>query len=190
MKLDLPISFAGQTVTIIGGGPSLDGFNFSRVKDPVIAINDACYVKKAAIIVAMDKSWHSKNGKYLAAYDGYLVTDRDTTRKDAVRVEYHEGLKHENEFDWTIKKANLSGFLALAVALHLGAQKVVLLGYDGGYSGKSNWYNNPNAATPSGYSNKNAYYDIFKHHDIVNVGMDSQIQSFRKIPIDAPLYES
>lgn len=190
MKLEVPISFAGQTVTIIGGGPSLKDFDFQRVADPVIAVNDACYAHHSAIIVSIDASWHYRNGKYLAAYDGYLITDRETNRKDAIRIQYHEGLKHENEFDWTMKAANLSGFVALAVALHLGAKKVVLLGYDGGYSGDANWYDNPNAATPEGYSGKNAYYDIFKHHDIVNVGLDSKINSFRKISIDAPLYES
>lgn len=190
MKVNVPISYAGQTVTIIAGGPSLKGFNFSRVVDPVIAVNDSCYRRHSDIIVSMDAGWHRRHGAYLAAYDGYLVTDRPSSRKDAILVEYHEGPRKEAEIDWAIKAANLSGFLALALALHLGAKKVVLLGYDGGYTEESNYYANPNAATPTGYSNKNVHYDIFKDMDIVNVGMESQIKAFRKIPIEAPLYES
>ena len=189
MKIDIPISFAGQTVTIIGGGPSLKGFDFKRVVDPCIAINDACYAHHSEIIVSIDASWHYKHGTYLNAYDGFLVTDRESRRKDAIRIQYHGGARGENEFDETLKAANLSGFLALAISLHLGAKKVVLLGYDGGYAEDANWYTNPNATNDEGYSNKNAYYDIFKGHDIVNVGMDSKIKSFRKIPIESNFYE-
>ena len=188
MFLELPISFKGQTITIVGGGVSLKGFDFSRVKPPVMAVNDSVFYVDAKYLVAIDASWHKKHGEFLDNYDGYLITYIKTERKDAFMIK----LDIRNSWhDYTLKSASLSGFTALAVAFHMGAEKVILLGYDGGFEvgQSSNFYPNrcANIATKT-YERKNMHYEYFSRYPIINVGMESKIPWFYKVPLDCDFY--
>lgn len=190
MDLNLPKILKDKDVTILAGGPSLEGFDFSLVKQPVIAVNSAAYFAKSNILVSLDKDWHKANGRFLDNYEGYLVTDRETHRKEAFIIRYDTPNK-AGSLDWTMKKNNLSGFIALAVALNLGAGKVFLLGFDGGFNGeKANYYENPKPGNDHEYSRNNDLFDIFKENNIINVGLDSRIEAFRKVPLNTNFYLS
>ena len=138
MHMDLPYILAGKTVTIVGGGPSLEGFDFSRLKGYVIAVNNSAFLCKSDMLVSLDKDWQLVHIDFLKEYNGLFISDREAA-VPTFRIEYTQ--KAADSHDWTLQKANLSGFTALAVALYLKAAKVFLLGFDGGYNGeKSNHY--------------------------------------------------
>lgn len=190
MDIDLPKILKDKAVTILAGGPSLKGFDFACIVPPVIAVNSAAYFAKSNILVSLDKDWHKANGRFLDNYKGYLITDRETHRNEALIIRYDTPNK-AGSLDWAMKKNNLSGFIALAVALNLGACKVFLLGFDGGYTkGKANYYNNPKPGNDHEYSRNNDLFDIFKENNIVNVGLDSRIEAFRKVPLNTNFYLS
>jgi len=195
MKINLPDSvFKGHTVTIVGGGYSLASFDFNRLRQPVIALNYAVKYFPSSMFLCIDAPVTEKYGmgEFLDSYSGYKVCLRNLTeRNDFTQVEIfpnHDTL----DLDWHIEKVNLSGFLAIAVALHLGAEKIYLLGFDGGYQdpAKPGWeaeaYVGPGQNT---LINQNPYFDFFGLEKIINVGLDSRIESFPKVDINSNFYK-
>ena len=95
--------------------------------------------------------------------------------------------------DWHVLKANLSGYFAIAVALHLGADRLILLGYDGGYAvGEEAPNFHPYHYQGPGmnfYTPMNEYYKFWADRNIINVGLGSRIDVFEKAPIDSNFYE-
>lgn len=188
MRIDLPDILKNKVVTIVGGGPSLKGFDFSRVSGYVIAVNNSAFFVKSDMLVALDMNWQMVHSLFLESYEGILVSDRKAAFPAKI-IQYTA--MAAGSLDWTMKKVNLSGFVALSVALHLGAAKVVLLGFDGGYSGQaSRYYKGDRPVNDHNYSSRNELWNIFKDRNIVNVGMESKIESFRKVPLEGNFYES
>jgi len=185
MKIALSNIFEGKIVTIIAGGPSLKKFDFSSVKTPIIAVNDSCYNVEADMIVAMDQSWHKAHKKFLDTFPNPIVTSMPSHYEKAIQIE----IEKDCLLDFCINSAQLSGFLALALAFHLGASKVYLLGYDGGFlRTQSNHYKNKSNIGSKSYERANMWYDYFKKYPVINIGLDSLINSFTKVSLLAPYY--
>ncbi|MCK4819384.1 hypothetical protein KA005_26665 [bacterium] len=193
MKTNLPDIFDGQTVTIVGGGPSLEGFDFHRLRQPIIAVNSSFLRCDCHVVVAADPPWEKEYQKELESFHGLRIsyTGRNMTYFHEVLI---DGTPEPFSEDWCILKANLSGFFALSLAFALGASRVILLGFDGGYEGgKATHYPNPSQGyvASDSYEKANDFYDIFnvKHHkDILNVGLNSKIKSFPKVDINSDFY--
>jgi len=186
--VELPISFRNHTVTIVGGGVSLKGFDFSRIRQPAIAVNDSAFYFDSQYLVSIDSGWHKHHDSWLDEYKGYLITHNVTHRREAFVIRLDQ---KESWLDSTITAAGLSGFTALALAFHMQAERVVLLGYDGGFSEglESNFYPNKCANIGSkSYERKNKYFEWFSRYPIINVGMNSEIPWFRKVPLDSDFY--
>ena len=138
-------AWAGEPCFVIGGGPSLVGFDFERLRGRgrVIAINRAFeFIPWADMLFFMDwnfyKLYHngtSKVGEW-NSFKGYkvflnligrLLEDCYSVRslgRSGVSRSHEEGLYHGNN----------SGFGALQLAACLGARPIYLLGYDMGES--------------------------------------------------------
>ena len=173
MRLNIDKIFKNKSVAIIGGGSSLIGFDFSRVKGSVVAVNNSCYSLESDVLVALDKNFYERNKAFLDSYTGFMVTDRKVGRKDVAKIEY------DSASDWTMRKVNLSGFTAISVAFYLGASKVSLLGFDGGFDGlRANHYESKSNA--SDYARNNKYYAFYKDYPIINYGLGSKIETFKK----------
>lgn len=146
-----PGAWAGQPAFIIGGGPSLRGFDLERLRGRghVIAINRAIeFTPWADIAFFMDrtfyeaikagrlgepakKAWEEFAGDRVflnlmgRKYDD-VFSIRSAGRRGCSRS-LKAGLFHGNN----------SGVGALQLALILGAEPVYLLGYDAGYEGQA-----------------------------------------------------
>jgi len=194
MKMNIEIDkiFTGKTVTIVGSGPSLRGFDFSCLQHPIIGVNHSPKFHEADMLVAIDGEFHKREKEFLDSFKGLKVTYNDTIREDFIKVDLEVDYDIDNlNLDWHILKANLSGYFALAIALELGAGKVYLIGFDGGYEG-----DNPNfhefAYRGPGmnyYDPVNRHYNFFTGHKIINVGLDSKIDAFKKVPLNTDFYE-
>jgi len=189
MYIDLPLIFKDEIVSIIGGGSSLMGFDFGRLRGKIIAINQAIKYVKADMFIALETiiwSQHEKELNELEKRNGFLLNDsrRYTPRQNFTRI-ILDPIK-----DLRIIKANNSGFLALAVALHLGAKKVYLFGFDG-YAGKQSHFHKHydyKDQYADSLTNHLYHYEIFKDEPIINVGLKSKIKYFKKVDINSEIY--
>lgn len=145
------VIFEDHPVTIIGGGPSLQGFDFSVLQGKILAINSAVFHCHADAMVTLDRRWMKKHYNQVSGQlpilsnreiDNYPVTKIDTNPE--------------------VDKANMSGPIAMDIAFKLGARRVYLLGFDGGYNEKPNFYENENAAENKVYEQANIYYNLFR----------------------------
>lgn len=197
MIIPLPYDlYKNKVVTILGGGESLIGFNFGRVKGEVIAINYSvknCF--NAGMCVGLDSFFFQNNEELFKDYKGILLTDREPKHERAVKVLYETVAMTlgERNLDWHLQSANISGFMALAVALQLRAKKVFLLGFDGGYYKQSNhYYHNSNTSSQE-YEKLNYHYEYFKDSPVVNVinpECKSRITYFKTTDINSNFYKS
>lgn len=134
----------GETFVCIGSGPSLTAadVDFCRGKARVIAINDAYKLAPwADVLYACDNKWWAWADKN---YKGNHPTFRDCsahqtghkyTLKPYPKVRLlrgnEPGLDYGLSLDPRILRTGFnSGYQAINLAVHLGAARIVLLGYD------------------------------------------------------------
>ena len=189
MYINLPLIFKDEIVSIIGGGSSLIGFDFSRLQGKIIAINEAIEYVKADMFIALETiewSQHVKELDELESRGGYLLND---SRRYIPRQEYTR-IVLEPIKDLNVVKANNSGYLALAVALYLGAKKVYLFGFDA-YIGSQSHFHKNHKYKRDGDASLTAHlylYRVFKDAPVINVGLKSKIKYFKKVDINSEIY--
>lgn len=145
-------AWAGQACFVIGGGPSLTGFDFERLRGRgrVIAINRAFeFIPWADMLFFMDwkfykrchepgliQKWNDFRGhKVFMNLMGRKLDDCRSVRslgRHGFSASHAKGLYHGNN----------SGHGALMMALALGCRPVYLLGYDmnADQRGRSHWH--------------------------------------------------
>lgn len=145
-------SWHGHPAFIVGGGPSLRGFDFSRLRGRrSIGVNLAFYAFDPTIIFSMDTRFLNWifNGTYdrgsfpglrakfekTAAYKVWLLTYSASLAEDIfivpVHKSYQDGLgSFTLRYRDGIGHGNNSGYAALNLAVILGANPIYLLGFD------------------------------------------------------------
>jgi hypothetical protein len=138
-------SWAGQPCFIIGGGPSLIGFDFDRLRGRgrVIAINKAfLYAPFADVVFFMDHAsfymW-LKRGMFGAdaitawnEFKGFRVflNLRGREVKDVYSIRSIGRVGLPTSLKGGLYHGNNSGFGAIGIAICMGADPIYLLGYD------------------------------------------------------------
>lgn len=145
-------SWRGERVFLIGGGPSLEGFDFERLrgKGRVIAINRAFeFASFADVLFFMDNRFYLRyHGKDLAsnekwnAYPGIKVFLNLSGRKyeDVYSVRKLGKTGLSNSLRVGLYHGNNSGVGAINLAYTLGANPIYLLGYDCSFNGKKSHF--------------------------------------------------
>lgn len=146
MVATVPRQFAGETVAILAGGPSMtrEDAMFCRDHARVIAIKDCIeLVPDAEVLYSCGhdgRRWWQRYGDGLSAYQGLRYT------LDPAAVKWASVLKNTGEMGLETSPDGLrtgrnSGYQAINLAVHLGAKRVVLLGYDMQPSGgRHHWF--------------------------------------------------
>lgn len=137
----------GATVFILGGGPSLSKMDLSSLESRrVIGVNDAFKLKSGLVDICWftDCRWHKWNKDTLPLFKGLIVSGSPCKCVLPGVLK----LKRWDKIGLTTDPSQVywnksSGASAINLALHLGASKVVLLGFDMkmGSSGH-NWHSN------------------------------------------------
>jgi len=134
----------GDTVYIVGGGPSLKNFNWNQLKGKhTIAINKAFQVMPwSEVVYWTDARFYRWNKPAIDSLKGIKVTCRNapSLAPDVVLLTTsgRTGLDKRPNF---IRAGNNSGFAAINVAFHLGVKKIYLLGFDmESGDGKTHWH--------------------------------------------------
>lgn len=130
----IPKLWTDATVYLIGGGPSLNNFDWNLLRDKhVIAINRAYEVAPfAEVLYWTDHQFYRWHKPGIDAFEGLKITCRPIRRTPHenilfVRGQSRKGLELRNNF---VCHGNNSGYGAINLAIHLGATRIVLLGYD------------------------------------------------------------
>jgi len=196
----IPILWPDATVFIIGGGPSLEGFDWDPfTKRRVIGCNDA-YTLGPWVDVCFfcDYSWfkgthhfpgHERLG--LMDFQGLKVACVEHPLFDKRIKEVRRQTRRQGIWDQPDKLCwNLNtGATAINLAVHLGASRIVLLGFDMKLSpeGSMNWHENSKDRPNPGVFDK--FYEGFKavkrdlderwpQVDVLNAGPDSDLDVF------------
>lgn len=192
--------FKNKTVYIIGGGPSLEGFNWKLLKDKsVIAINKSFMAVPTAQIIYWTDSrfyrWYkedidaSKATKYTINPGAPYKTDVKLLKKG---VKY--GLETDNKL---LAHGDNSGYAGINLAYHLGANKIILLGFDMGSYGNKTHFHEGYATKPTSKAIYEKRFSVSFPHiakelkdrdiKIYNASSRSTLTCFPKIDIEKAL---
>jgi hypothetical protein len=190
--------YKGQTVYIIGGGPSLKGFNWDLLKGKkVIAINRAYEFCKAEVVYWTDGRFYQWNKDELDALTATKYTIQPSANQINVNV-IRRGMRHGLETNPSmLAHGDNSGYAAINLAYHLGAKQIVLLGYDmGNVNGESHFHDGyqVSATTDDTYETrfmKGFPYlaDMLKEKgiNVWNVSPISKLTCFQRLTIEQAL---
>lgn len=135
----------GQDAHLIGGGPSLKGFDFSRLKGRnVIGCNDAMHLGAEIVsyVIFGDSGWWQRNRFELERYRGKVVSvapsllEYNLPNIFKMRRE-RDGVHMGSTLGWNYS----TGAAAINLAISLGATRIFLLGYDLGKQARTtHWH--------------------------------------------------
>jgi hypothetical protein len=192
--------WSGETVYIIGGGPSLIGFNWNILAGKkTIAINKAVLTYPTADVLYWTDSrvygWYKKEIdsfrglKYSIRYHSSYLADINVLKKGD-----KFGL---NESKDALCHGNNSGYAAINLAYLLGAKRIILLGYDMHNDGKRGHYHD---GYPVPITGDNIYRDQFipgfqiladllkqRNIEVYNASMTSSLKVWPKISFNQAL---
>lgn len=189
-----------DTFLCIASGPSLtkEDVDYTHGKDlTTIVVNDNYKICPwAEHLYAADTDWYKHHLPLLkkSEFKGkmWMPRNQDFAQKNGINyIEciYKSGLGMNGK----LHCGHNSGYQAINLAAHLGADKILLLGYDMGHSknGKVHWFGNH----PAGLRNQSNYEKWIKHFDdlakdldkleieVVNCTRTSKIEVFKKSTI-------
>ena len=187
-----------QDVFIIGGGNSLERFDWSLLKDEsTIGCKDSFMHghRICKICIFGDVKWFESFKQKLLHYKGTVFTNSLQLQKTRLSWLWTIPRKflglHKDALGWNTN----TGAVAINLALLLGAKRIFLLGFDMHLSkdGRSNWHRNKlNKPDKTIYTKFLKGFvrlvadlkEKFPNVEIVNVTDDSALNLFPKIGID------
>lgn len=149
----VPPCFKGETIVCIGGGPSLTAEDVDHVrgKARVIAVNDAYKLAPwADVLYACDRKWWGWHDG-VPGFQGLKLT-LEAPEYPGIRQLRNTGAEGYDPDLSCLRTGSNSGYQAIHLAVHFGAARVVLLGYDMklGGNGETHWFGeHPVATKPS-----------------------------------------
>ncbi len=157
----VPRLWPGATIVCLATGPSLNAedVNFCRDRAKVIAIKDAIRLAPWADVLyacgADNSQWWPRHGDSLKAFAGlrYTLDPKADKWATALRNTGETGIEPDPT---GLRTGRHSGAQTINLAVHLGAVRIVLLGYDlqPGPDGKDHFF----GAHPS---RRRPPYDVF-----------------------------
>jgi hypothetical protein len=130
----VPQEWSGETAFILGGGPSLLGFDAAVLEGRrIIAINRSYRLAPSAdVLYFCDRSFWQHEGLHIKLeFRGRYIASICEPMGDPdvrhLRNTGHFGLERRRD---GLKHGSNSGYQAIGLARHFGATRIVLLGYD------------------------------------------------------------
>jgi hypothetical protein len=190
----------GETVYVIGGGPSLIDFNWnSLIGKRTIVINKSILSYPGADVVYWTDSrvygWYKNE---INEFKGLKITIRNHASYSADIKVLKKGCKFGlEESKDSLCHGNNSGYAAINLAYLLGAKQIILLGYDMKNDGKQSHYHDGYPVPATG---NNVYKDQFipgfeilagllkdKNVKVYNASINSDLLVWPKISFEKAL---
>jgi len=197
--------WAGQTAVVIGGGDSLRGFDWRRLRSFLtVGCNNAFELGPSICTVCVfgDLKWFNLHQAALEAFPNPVVTNQPFLCERGPEwlltvPREPQGLSRER-LTW----GGNTGCIALSLALLLGAVRIYLIGFDMKLRNKqrANWHDK-NAAKPNplaydrfkrGFEEiAKALPNVYPGREVINLGPDSDLDCFPRAELDKviPLFE-
>jgi hypothetical protein len=185
---------AWDTFVLLGGGPSLTVEDVEYVRDRarVIAINDAYRLAPWAFALwASDKKW-------IDWHDGapgfkglkYSIESRETTDRPGWTILRNTGIVGLETEPKAVRTGYNGGYQAINLAYHLGAKRILLLGFDmkGGSTG-DHWFGYHPDKKPSPYAQFIEAFDTIVQPlkdagvEVINCTPHSALTCFQSMPL-------
>ena len=189
----------GDTVYIVGGGPSLKGFEWNKLRGKkTIVINKAIkFWPEADVMYWTDGRVYNWLKEDIIKFKGKRFTISPRSYPCDVTV-LRRGKKLGIEWSMdSIAHGSNSGAAAINLALHLGAKRIILLGYD---MGRNNSESHFHDGYPTSVTADNIYKNQFlpsfsvirddikgKGIQVFNACLTSKLNAFKKITIEEAL---
>lgn len=201
----VPRLFPNATIVCIGGGPSLTAADVEmcRGRAPVVAISDAWRLAPwADVLYSCDPTWWRVHGG-VPAFGGLKYglahpKERHEPGVIALANTGDHGLEREpSGLRAGLRGGSNSGYQAINLSVHLGASRIVLLGYDmqPAANGRTHWFgahSDPlKNASPYGMFRRSfeALVDPLRAIGVVvvNASRQTALTAFPRQPLDAAL---
>lgn len=200
----VPRVWEGETVFVIGGGPSVEGQRhlFHKLQERrCIGVNNSYqHGSWVGVIFFGDAKWWIWHREAMVKYPGLIVTNcpADIFPPKVVKrtLRQHNG--------WSVRQDTIawnanSGYSAINLAALFGASRIVLLGFDmspDAATGKYHWHaEHPVSAKMADYHNFLGFTRHIKRGaeqqgvQIINTSLNSKITEFEKIALEDILKE-
>lgn len=195
----------GETIVILGGGPSLtrEDAEYCRGKAKVIAIKEAAVCSFpgivppapwADVLYACDAKWwlFEKGATGFPGLKFALAPQHAWPGVQALKNTGSDGLELDPA---GLRTGNNSGYQAINLAVHLGAARVLLLGFDmwSGPDGEHNWFGpHPNHVRSPYPLFLQRYASIVEPLtaagvEVINCSRQTQLKAFPRMPLEEAL---
>ncbi len=167
----MPALWANRTIAVLASGPSLvqADVDLLRGRMPVLAVNDAVRLAPwADVLYSSDRRWWPHH-KGVPSFRGqrYSIGSRRDKRNPFLGYPEILVLKNTGDAGLELDPSGLrtgknSGYAAINLAVHFGARRILLLGYNMGRAhGKTHFFGEhpPGLHTPSPYDSFKRYFD-------------------------------
>jgi len=197
----VPRPWPGGTVVCAASGPSLRRARLARVRGhwPVIVVNDSWRLAPwADVLYACDWRWWRKHGG-VPAFPGLKVTLSNSLGHieawPEIKVLENTGVEGLERAPTGLRTGRNGGYQAINLAVHFGASRIVLLGYDmkPAPDGRTHWFGD-HEAWPTRPS---IFETVFRPHftelahelaalgvEVVNCTPESALDAFPKAALD------
>ncbi|MCH8999187.1 MAG: hypothetical protein IID48_13140 [Proteobacteria bacterium] len=200
----VPRLWPGSTIACLGGGPSLSRHQVDRLRGRarVIAVNDAYKLAPwAEVLYACDWRWWLKHGG-VPDFAGLKVTlSNSRGHLDAypdIEIVENTGTEGLERDPRGLRTGRNGGYQAINLAVHLGAKRVLLLGYDmkADARGRTHWFgDHADWPTRAGVFSGVMLPQFAKLAGelealgvaVVNCTLDSALDVFAKVPLEQAL---
>lgn len=194
----VPKLWPGETCVCIGGGPSLTAADVNAVRGlaRVIAINDAYRLAPwADVLYACDRKWIDWHDG-VPSFTGpkYSLESSDTTTRADWQVLKNTGTTGLELDPSGLRTGVNSGYQAINLAVHLGAARILLLGYDMSCDGTaSHWFGEHPDAQPSPYPQMREHFATMVEPlriagvSVVNCSLRTALTAFPSVPLETEL---
>lgn len=174
--------FEGKTVFCVGSGPSLTAGDCAAIENsghPIVAVNTSWKaVPSASILFAGDEAWWAANSSTVESQAVRWTCNTSASLKYGLRLFKSSG-RHWN-----------SGLCAIELAEFLGAEKIVLIGYDCSvrrgvhWHGKHDKTQNPTSGVCQSWI---AQFKQLSHRakvPIINCSRDTALTCFPRVELE------
>jgi len=188
--LELPDN-ESQIIYVVGGGPSLKGFDWERLRDKYVIVVCRAYQKVpwAKILYFTDKrffEWYPD----LISFKGIKVSGGKTEHPDIINYRF-TGADGIELIKGRLRHGNNSGYAAINLAIQCGAKTIILLGFD---MGGGHWHQeHPIPTRPHVYNKMIPHFDSLAEQakklgvTILNASPESRLEAFPKITLEQAL---
>ena len=195
MKYRVPRMWEGETVAVLASGPSMSQEVADKVRGlHAIVVNDTYKLAPwADILYAADRRWWEANPE-AAQFAGVKLCGQGGMLPDGVSVMMKSGTDGFDPNPNFVRTGNNSGYAAVHVAIHTGAARILLCGFD---MHGTHWFGDHTKSTPSGRRLSNPHESSFARWiarfqslkgagaEIINCTPGSAMKCFEYKPLEA-----